>query len=91
MSNKKEKEALLLAGKLAIASWIAIGSNIHTISENLKNLKKVLKEYDDYIMEWAVNKDEKMSERSRVATHCPVSGTRTLCTVKECDEQFKKD
>lgn len=50
---QKAQEALILAGKLAMASENLVNSNLLFLSENIKNLKKELDNYNDFIFNWA--------------------------------------
>ncbi len=48
--DEKEKEILLLAGKLAISAQKILNSNLENFSENIINLKESLEKYNDTII-----------------------------------------
>jgi hypothetical protein len=59
MDTKKfsQKEALMLAAKLAQQAARVINASATTISGECSALRVVLRDYDDYIMEWTIRKE----------------------------------
>lgn len=54
--KNKYKEALELAGKLALSSEAVIKSDIFTLYDNLRQLDKDLSHYNKYIFDWSLKK-----------------------------------
>lgn len=55
MSGKhNHQHALVLAGKVALAARALLDSNVLHMGERLSTLDLRLKEYDDYIVAWAL-------------------------------------
>ena len=55
--NFNDKAALLLAGKVASQAKRVINSSAITVSGECSALRIALREYDEYIMEWASSKN----------------------------------
>lgn len=51
-----EKELLKLAGKLAIAAREVVNSNVLNVSDKIKEMEKVLNDYDNAIFSNAISK-----------------------------------
>jgi len=52
---ERYRDALALAGKLAIAAGRVTSADVEVLSNRVADLKKALSEYDDYIIDWSRN------------------------------------
>ena len=50
--KKCANQALIWAGKLAIACEMLFESNVFTLSENMEHVKKILSSYNKFIFDW---------------------------------------
>lgn len=56
--EEKRKQALLLAGKLALAADRVVKANAKQLSSFILELESVLDEYDGFMIAWATGKDD---------------------------------